>query len=575
MPLDAVTLCALTAELKELAEGAKIDRVQQPEKEVLLLTLRTREGNRRLLISAAVSGARVHFTGQSFENPAEPPMFCMLLRKHLVGARIRELVQPDFERMLLFRLTSRDELGDESDKTLAVELIGRSANIILVGSDGRIIDCLRRMEYAGEGRGMQPGMLYRMPPRQEKLPFFTCGEQELSAALLRFERGAELDKELLRSFSGLSPLICREIAFRSRGDVDLLKENVIALRETVSAGDFRPTLVSVDGAARDFSFMALNQYGPGGQCESFESFSALLDAFYARRDRQESRRRRSRELLRAVKTAHERLERKLAVQRRELADTAGREEIRRQAELITANIYRMKKGERELVCEDYFREDCQPVRIPLDPLKSPQQNAASLYKDFNRKKAAEEHLTGLIAEGEKQCDYLAAVLDEIERAETERDLADIRRELVSTGFLKRMHTQKGERFKPQAPLRFRSSDGFEILVGRSNVQNDELTFRLARRTDLWLHTQRVHGSHVILRTDGVEPPQRTLEEAASLAAYYSQGRGAGKVQVDITQVRHVKKPSGALPGAVLYTDYSTILAAPDETLAERLKNTVQ
>ena len=575
MPLDAVTLSALTAELKELVEGAKIDRVQQPEKEVLLLTLRTREGNRKLLVSAAVSGARVHFTEQSFENPAEPPMFCMLLRKHLVGARIRELVQPEFERMLLFRLSTRDELGDESDKTLAVELIGRSANIILVGSDGRIIDCLRRMEYAGEGRGMQPGMLYRLPPRQEKTPFFSCGEQELNAVLSSFERGAELDKELLRCFSGLSPLICRELAFRSRGDTEYLKENALALRETVAAGEFCPTLLSADGAAREFSFMALNQYGPETQCERFESFSQLLDAFYARRDRQESRRRRSRELLRSVKTAHERLTRKLAAQREELAATAGREEIRRQAELITANIYRMKKGDRELLCEDYFREDCPQARIPLDPLKTPQQNAAALYKDFNRKKAAEEHLTGLIAEGEKQCDYLAAVLDEIERAETERDLADIRRELVTTGYLKHARASKSERFKPQAPLRFRSSDGFEILVGRSNVQNDELTFKLARRTDLWLHTQRIHGSHVILRADGAEPPLRTLEEAASLAAYYSQGREAGRVKVDITQVRHVKKPSGAMPGAVLYTDYTTVLAAPDEALAVKLKAAAQ
>ena len=571
MPLDAVTLRGLTRELQNSAVGAKIDRVQQPEKDMLLLTLHTRDGSRKLLLSASASGARVHFTSQSFENPSEPPMFCMLLRKHLVGARIRSIEQPDMERMLLIRLAARDEMGDESEKTLAVEMIGRSANIILVGPDGRIIDCLRRMEYGGEGRGMQPGMIYRLPPKQEKTSFFGCPDEELSARIELIEQGAELDRELLGRFSGLSPLICRELAYRSRGDVELLKENALALRETVAAGDLHPALVCYDGAARDFSFMAINQYGPGTEIELFSDFSALLDAFFARRDREESRKRRSRELLRSVKGARERLERKLAAQRKELADTAGREEIRRRAELITANIYRLKKGRSELVCENYFEESSPEIRIELDPLKTPQQNAAALYREFARKKAAEEHLTVLIAEGEKQSEYLATVLDEIERAETERDLADIRRELAETGYLKKQRGGKAERSKPQAPLRFVSSDGLEILVGRSNIQNDELSFRLARRTDLWLHTQRIHGSHVILRTDGLAPPQRSLEEAASLAAYYSRGREAGKIPVDYTQVRHVKKPSGALPGAVIYTDYATISAEASEELAEKLK----
>ncbi len=571
MPLDAVTLRGLTRELKKSAEGARIDRVQQPEKDVLLLSLHTHEGNRRLLLSASVSGARVQFTERSFENPAEPPMFCMLLRKHLVGARIRSIEQPETERMLLFRLLTRDEMGDESEKTLSVELIGRSANIILVGADGRIIDCLRRMEYGGEGRGMLPGMIYRLPPKQEKTPFFDCPDEELSARLETIENGVEIDRELLDRFSGLSPLICRELAYRSRGAHELLTQNAFALRETVAAGEFVPTLVSIDGTARDFSFMSINQYGPVAQTERFDDFSSLLDAFYARRDREESRRRRSRELLRSVRGACERLERKLALQRRELNDTAGREEIRRRAELITANIYRMKKGQSELVCEDYFTEGCHEIRIALDPLKTPQQNAAALYKDFSRKKAAEEHLTVLISEGEKQREYLSTVLDEIERAETERDLADIRRELFQTGYLKKQRGTKADRSKPQAPLRFQSSDGYEILVGRSNMQNDELTFKTARRTDLWLHTQRIHGSHVILRTDGLEPPQRTLEEAASLAAYYSQGREAGRIPVDYTQVRHVKKPSGALPGAVLYTDYATLLSEASEELVSKLK----
>ena len=570
MPLDAITLHALTLELKA-AEGARIDRVQQPEKDKILLSLRTREGNRRVLISAAASGARVHFTAESFENPAEPPMFCMLLRKHLIGAHIRKIEQPDWERMLLIRLDTRDEMGDESEKTLAVELIGRSANVILVGADGRIIDCLRRMEYGGEGRGVLPGMIYRLPPKQEKLHFLNCSAEELRYAIDAMEEGTELDKALMQSFSGLSPLICRELAYRSRNSKDLLEKNALSLRETVEADDFSPMLVSLDDTAKDFSFLSINQYGTAGKNERFDSFSELLDSFYARRDRAESRRRRSRELMKTVKTAYERTVRKLSVQKEELAQTENREEIRRQAELITANMYRIRKGQRELLCENYFEEGYPEIAIPLDPLKTPQQNAAALYKEFTRKKAAKEHLTTLIGEGEKQCDYLAAVLDEIERAENERDLADIRRELKETGYLKKAKTTKADRAKPQAPLRFISSDGLEILVGRSNMQNDELTFKLARRTDLWLHVQKLHGSHVVLRTDGIEPPLRSIEEAASLAAYYSQGREAGKIPVDITQIRFVKKPAGALPGAVLFTDYSTVFAAADEKLAEKLK----
>ena len=570
MPLDAITLHALTLELKA-AEGARIDRVQQPEKDKILLSLRTREGNRRVLISAAASGARVHFTAESFENPAEPPMFCMLLRKHLIGAHIRKIEQPDWERMLLIRLDTRDEMGDESEKTLAVELIGRSANVILVGADGRIIDCLRRMEYGGEGRGVLPGMIYRLPPKQEKLHFLTCSAEELRYAIDAMEEGTELDKALIQSFSGLSPLICRELAYRSRNSKDLLEKNALSLRETVEADDFSPMLVSLDDTAKDFSFLSINQYGTAGKNERFDSFSELLDSFYARRDRAESRKRRSRELMKTVKTAYERTVRKLSVQKEELAQTENREEIRRQAELITANMYRIRKGQRELLCENYFEEGYPEIAIPLDPLKTPQQNAAALYKEFTRKKAAKEHLTTLIGEGEKQCDYLAAVLDEIERAENERDLADIRRELKETGYLKKTKTTKADRAKPQAPLRFISSDGLEILVGRSNMQNDELTFKLARRTDLWLHVQKLHGSHVVLRTDGIEPPLRSIEEAASLAAYYSQGREAGKIPVDITQIRFVKKPAGALPGAVLFTDYSTVFAAADEKLAEKLK----
>ena len=395
MPLDAVTVSALAKELSERLEGGRIDKVQQPERDMLLLSLRAKGENLRLVIAAGTGNARAGITRGSFENPAEPPMFCMLMRKHLVGARILSVTQPEYERMLIFTLDTHDELGVQSEKKLAVELIGRSANAVLIGADGRIIDCMRRTE--------------------------------------------------------------------------------------------------------------------------------------------------------------------------------GREDIRHQAELVTANIYRLRRGDRSLECEDYYDPACPVVHIELDPLKTPQQNAAALYKEYNKLKAAEQHLTVLTREGERQLDYLNSVLDELERAETDRDLSDIRRELTETGYIRARKGGKAERVKPQSPLKFVSDDGLEILAGRSNAQNDELTLKLARRTDYWLHTQRVHGSHVIIRCEGEEPPPRTLEQAAGIAAYYSQARGAGKVQVDYTMVRNVRKPSGALPGKVIYTDHKTMLAESDGALAERLK----
>lgn len=572
MPLDAVTVSALAKELSERLEGGRIDKVQQPERDMLLLSLRAKGENLRLVIAAGTGNARAGITRGSFENPAEPPMFCMLMRKHLVGARILSVTQPEYERLLIFTLDTHDELGVQSEKKLAVELIGRSANAVLIGADGRIIDCMRRMDFAGDAlRRMLPGMIYRLPPKQEKPVFFALDPAQRRALIAAADKTVPVDKWLMDSFSALSPLICRELAYRCNNDYVNLPDACDALCEAVAAGELAPWLISIDGKPKDFSFMAISQYGPAAQLERYDSFSEMLDAFYTRRDRAEQQRRRSHDLTKTVRTLRDRQQRKLAAQREELRRTEGREDIRHQAELVTANIYRLRRGDRSLECEDYYDPACPVVHIELDPLKTPQQNAAALYKEYNKLKAAEQHLTVLTREGERQLDYLNSVLDELERAETDRDLSDIRRELTETGYIRARKGGKAERVKPQSPMKFVSDDGLEILAGRSNAQNDELTLKLARRTDYWLHTQRVHGSHVIIRCEGEEPPPRTLEQAAGIAAYYSQARGAGKVQVDYTMVRNVRKPSGALPGKVIYTDHKTLLAESDGALAERLK----
>lgn len=566
MPLDAICLSALVKELKNDLEGAKIDKIQQPERDILLFGFRNAGKNSKLLLAAGSGNARVHITGASFENPTEPPMFCMLLRKHLIGAHIVAVEQPSLERMLVIDFDCRNELDIHSRKQLVVEMIGKSSNIILVDSDGRIIDCMRRMDFAGDSeRRLLPGMIYRLPPKQNKLNIL----EEYNLINNPNADDVLIDKWILDKFSGVSPLICRELAFRSSG-VNVIG-TIEKFAESVKNLEFTPTLLLKDDKPFDFSFMPIGQYADAVKTECFDSFSALLDAFYIRRDKAELQRRRSSELMRTVKTARDRLQRKLAGQTEELRRTEDKEEVRKKAELITANIYRIKKGDRLLKCQDYYEPDCPEIEIALNPLKSPQQNSAALFKEYNKLKGAEQHLTVLIKQGQEQLDYLNSVLSEIEHSESEKDLSEIRRELISTGYIRKQKNSKPEKIKTQFPHVFVSDDNFEILVGRNNVQNDELTFKMARRTDYWLHTQKVHGSHVIIRCDSLEPPERTLLQAASLAVYYSQARDGGKTAVDYTMVRNIKKPGGALPGKVIYTDYSTVYTEADENLAGRLK----
>ena len=422
--------------------------------------------------------------------------------------------------------------------------MGRSSNLVLIGSDGRIIDCLRRMDYGGDAeRRLLPGMIYRLPPKQRKPLIFDLSQEEIVQTLAQSDTGKSTDKRIMDCFSGLSPLVCRELACRSGDNAAFLPEAIGAFLEYAGVYDAR----------------------------EFESFSELLDAYYSKRDIMERRRRRSKELSHHVKTARDRIARKLAVQKTELQKCSERDEIRRNAELLTANLYRVKKGDSSVTVEDYYEPDCPQRTIKLDVLKTPQSNAAAMFKEYNKLKTAQTHLTALIADGEKQLEYLNSVLDETERAETEDDLAEIKAELVGTGYIKKQRGTKERKHKKQGPMRFASSDGFEILVGRSNAQNDEQTTKTARRTDIWLHTKTVHGSHVIISCDGLTPPEKTIEEAASLAVFYSQAREGGKTQVDYTMVRNVRKPSGSLPGKVIYTDYSTISVSADEALAEKLR----
>ena len=585
MPLDSVFLSGLTRELEERLIGARIDKIQQPERDLLLFSVRTSAGNERLLIHGGVGSARVHFTQGSFENPQSPPMFCMLLRKHLTGARILSVLQPQDERILMIGIDARDEMGAQAEKTLVVEMMGRQSNVILMDSDSLILDCMRRVDPSmSEIRPLLPGMRYRLPPRQDKPDLFRMKSEDRAAVLDQLVPGVALDNWLLRSFSGLSPLICREICYRAFDDVsprfsevdecqkNALHQQLASLTELVTSGTLIPCILLEGDAPKDFSYLPITQYGSRMVCDTCDSFSSLLDQYYLQRDHAEAMRRRSQALMKTVKNLRDRTARKLSLQQEELRRSENRESIRRKADLITANLYRIHKGDRTLSAEDFYDPDMSMVEIPLDPQKTPQQNAAALYKQYQKAKTAETHLIGLIAEGEKTLHYLNSVVDEISRAESEQDLTLIRSELQDAGVLRKEKAAKKAKVKPRAPHRFVSSTGFEILVGRSNAQNDELTHKTARRTDYWLHVQKIHGSHVIIRALDTIPDDETITQAASLAVYYSQARNGGKIPVDYTMVRNVKKPSGALPGMVLYTTYQTILAQGDEALVRELSD---
>jgi predicted ribosome quality control (RQC) complex YloA/Tae2 family protein len=584
MPLDAICLSAVLAELKPRLTGGKVDKIYQPSRDEIVLNLRSAGKNMRLLLSGNPSQPRLHLTDLPRENPAQPPMFCMLLRKHLTGGRILSVIQPPLERTVRLSMEVIDEMGDRVPRALVLEALGRRANVILLDADNRIVDCMRRVDAdMSAQRQILPGLFYRQPPAQDRVDPFTGDRTSLERMMARVPAGTPADKWLLSTFTGLSPLICRELAFRALGTADArleggagsdrLLDELEKLHETVEGKNFVPYMLLRDGRPVDFTFLPILQYGPGTESVPQPSFSAMLDTFYATRETAERAGQRGQELFRSVTRLRDRTARRVAQQRRELESTRDRERKRELGDIITSNLHTMVQGMTSLHATDYYDPEERETDIPLDPLLTPQQNAAKYYKAYNKAKTAQQVLTDQIQKGGAELDYLESVLEAIPLAEGERDILEIRQELVQTGYLRRSGKGKGAaRMKVSAkPMEFRSSSGLRITVGKNNTQNDLLTTRLAGKGDLWFHTQKIHGSHVILWTEGSQPDVQSIEEAASLAAWFSQARGGKKVPVDYTPVRYVKKPAGAKPGMVIYTTYQTALADPDGELAKRLR----
>lgn len=566
MAFDAVFLSAVLAEVRERCLGARVDKIHQPSRDTLILHLRSRDSREKLLFAVNPTAPRLHLTSASPENPAEPPMFCMLLRKHLLGARLTEITQLPMERAAFFTFDCTDEMGDAVQKQLAAELMGRTCNLYLLAPDGRILDCLRRIGLdETTRRPALPGLKYIPPePVAKENPL----ESPDFAAILDRPGADVLADRLMDTLGGLSPLVCREAALFAAGDIDA---RVSALDREDTArklADFfreygahpRPYYYAApDGTPKQFAFCPIRQYG---SCQKAESFGALLDGYYTLRDRKDAMRQKSQSVRKTVQNLCARLTRKLAIQEKELQATYDRERLRQLGDILTANLHRVVKGQTVISCEDFYDEEMKMVDIPLSPILSPQQNAAKFYKDYTRMKNAEKELTHQISLGQTELEYLKSVLEELNRAQSEAELEEIRRELSDGGYLRQDGGKKRVKQGKLAPMRFVSTDGYPIYVGRNNRQNEELTFKLARKDDIWCHASKVHGSHVIISCAGTTPPDNTITQAAQLAAYYAETAGGRNVPVDVTPVKQVKKIPNGKPGMVIYHTYKTVIANP-------------
>ena len=583
MALDGAFLRHLKKEITDRALGARVDKIYQPNKEELVFLLRTRQEAFKLLLSARANSPRIHFTQYAPETPKVPPMLCMLLRKRLSGAKLVEVRQPGLERLLYLDFDAANELGDKVRLSLVIEIMGKYSNIILVDGQGKIVDALKRVdEEMSSQRLVQPGLAYELPPAQNKPCMLECQPEEIVEAIVHQPKNQSLNKGILNALQGLSPVVCREIEHQvGRGQElftrDLTQEQRERLRfflerlfTTVRDTAGEPYMVTkIKGKPMEFSFLNIVQYGTLASVSRWEDFSSLLDEFYEERDRQDRMRVKAQDLLRLLANASERLSRKINLQRGELARSEDREHLRVCGDLINANLYRIERGSAFADLENFYDEN-RLMRVKLDPALNATQNAQKYYKEYRKAKTAQQVLGEQIAQAEQELLYVDSVFDCLSRAQSESELNEIRQELREEGYLKAVR-DKRKPPAPLAPLEFVSSEGFRILVGRNNRQNDKLTLKQANNNDIWLHTKNIPGSHTIIVTGGRQPGDATLKEAAMLAAYHSRAKDSSQVPVDYAQVRYVSKPQGAKPGMVIYVHYQTLFVTPQHELTEKLK----
>lgn len=590
MALDGTLLRQIRHELESCLIGARIDKIHQFSREEMIFVLRlpqpTEDGSRtvKLYLSAGADSPRIHLTSASFENPKSPPMFCMLMRKYLGSAKLVEIRQIGLDRILHLVFETRNEMGDLIQLTVAIEIMGRHSNIILIDETGRVIDSIKRIDDTMSSvRPILPGVRYTLPPAQDKLDLIDVIPEQIEQRL-RNGKDTPLSKALLSAVQGVSPIVCREIAnYVFLGDDCVISEMTenhfdrlrFFLTKVIDyAKNYTGTPTSVIDSRKkpmDFSFMDIHQYGGSMFTRTYDTYSQLLDDFYTQRDNIQRMRHRSADLLKVLANTADRIARKLSLQQKELADCSDRETWKIYGDLINANLYSIQKGDRTATLVNFYDENQAEVTIPLDPRKTPAQNAQKYYGEYRKADTAEKKLRELIEEGQQEAIYIDSVFDALTRAQTNDELSAIRAELAEQGYLRKKGPapKKGKETKLD-PKRYRSDDGFLILVGRNNVQNDQLTLKDARGRDVWFHTKNIPGSHTIVVSDGQEVPDSTLNQAAIIAAANSKAADSAQVPVDYTLIKNVKKPRGAKPGMVIYVNYQTAYVTPDFELEKRL-----
>lgn len=568
MPFDGIFAGKITEELQQ-AVLCHIDKIYQPSYDALVFLLRKKDFSARLLLCARSGAARVQFTEIKQENPAEAPLFCMLARKYFSGAKITAVEQINRDRIIRFRFETTDEMGDRVFPQIFCELTGAAANIVMVGGNGKIIDALHRSDPATAKRLLQPGARYELPPAQNKQDPLNVSPEQLAGLIIE-KKNQPLTKALLDTVDGISPLVCREIAEKAFGEDRTLGTEdwprlAAALREWQTAiKNARPILLRKDGLPTDYTYTEIAQYGKTVTSEPCQSYGKLLDGFYAERDSAEHLKRTANDMLGACKTARARILRRREARKQDLLLCRKKENYRIYGELLKANLYRIESGSAAVTVQNYYDEQGDTVTIALDPKLSPAQNAAKYFKEYKKSRTALQTLDDLIAEDGRELDYLETVLDSITRCETAADFSEIRAELQDAGYLSKKQ-KSAKRMPKSSPFReYKTPSGFRLLVGKNNRQNDELTLRIADKSDWWFHVKGGAGSHTVLFAANGTVTDEDFLTAAEAAAYFSSYTASAQVPVDYTRVRHVKKPNGAKPGMVIYTDQKTLYVTPKE-----------
>lgn len=557
MALDGIFLYHLKNEISDFALDSRVDKVYQPSKDEIVINLRSRQGSKKLLLSCNADAARIHFTEFPPENPSKPPMFCLLLRKRLTGAWVTEIEQDNLERILKINFSGTDELGDKTNYSLIIEIMGKYSNIIFIDKDGKIIDSMKRVdENKSHIREVLPGVTYVAPPEQDKLNIFTDGIEKIRKKIADSCKG--MYKAVMETVKGVSPIICREFEYGLT--LDEFKKQ---------AQNPIPTVVFTD-TPKDFAFIDIKQYDDLATIKHYDTFSQLLDYFYYERVRLMRIKARSADLFKTVTTLQERAVRKAINRKQELDDCRDKETYKLFGDLISANLYRLEKGAPYYDLENYYNNN-KIIRIPADVTLTPSQNSQKYYKEYRKKQVAESKLNEFIKEANEEAEYFESVIDSLSRAETDSEITAIKSELASQGYIKKVNDRKKEQ-KALKPMHFKTRDGFDVYVGRNNIMNDKLTMKTAKNYDTWFHVQSAAGSHVICETSGKQISDEAIHDCAVIAAYFSKARESSNVAVDYTLVKNIRKPNGAKPGFVVYDPYKTEFATPTIDEVESLKD---